>query len=135
VLIAGWSIHKGSLLGRLADGKCGAAAYKRYGVTHEGSQIERYRRVSSSVATLYGQRLRYLHSPDDHFWSIKQPPFVHPKSGKRLLTVNFALAGVLRRSAANQSDLPSFGGRTLTLVLLWFSIDTLVLSFLPPKER
>jgi hypothetical protein len=38
------------------------------------------------------------------------------------------------RSAANHSDLPSLGGRTLTLVLLWVSLDTLVLSFLPPKE-
>ena len=49
-------------------------------------------------------------------------------------SVSSAAAFMVYRSAANYSDLPSLGGRTLTLVLLWISLDTLVLSLLRPKE-
>src|SRR3712207_698208 len=49
--------------------------------------------------------------------------------------VSSPTALMVYRSAANHSDLPSVGGRTLTLwPLPSFSLGTLLLSFLPPKE-
>src|SRR3954454_4652095 len=60
------------------------------------------------------------------------PAFLCNSKSVNAPSVSSPAALMVYRSAANHSDLPSLGGRTLTLVLLWFSLDTLVLSFLLP---